>query len=303
VFASIKLEDMHPGKLGAQKRIAVVMPKSAGDVLLTTAVAHSLKEHKHRECALDFITEAPFMDMLHGCPWIDQVLEFNPDMHADYARMHRLYEAYYTPFFRTQVLANWVHGGHGKSLAETYAEDCGVALGEYWCPTEKVDCEGMTDGPYITFHPGSGVGDQSARWYEHWPEVVAELKIPVVQVGIRTEPLIDGCIDMRGKTSYAGLHGIIGGAKLHLGIDSYPLHAASILGVPIVSIWGNTFPHITGPEHRLTVASKFVALQPDVRGENECFRPCHFVKCSFGSPCVNLIDPTDIAEAVRDVLS
>jgi ADP-heptose:LPS heptosyltransferase len=297
LFMAIPLEDLQPEKLGPKKRICIVMPRSAGDVLLTTAVAHSLKNHKHRDCELDFVTSSQFFGLLEGCPWIDQIVEFNPDIHGDYHRMGRIYEAYYTPYFRTQVFANWVHGGYGKSLAEVYADDCGVALGEYWCPTKRPEFDIPME--YITFHPGSGTGEQSARWYERWEEVVSEITIPVVQIGTENEPLIEGCVDLRGKTNYAELHHVIQNAKAHLGIDSYPMHIAAILATPIVTIWGNTFPSATGPANALSYWMK--CIEPKDRGN--CRRPCHYTTCVFGKPCMNNIEPSQIIGEINEVLS
>lgn len=275
-----------------QKKILVVMPGNRGDLLLLTATLNSLKK-KYPEHKLVVATEERYFCLLEGCPWVDELVNYNPHIHKDYSALHKIYEIAFTPFFRTQVTANWVLGGHGRCLAETYANDCGVELGEYWCPTEAV--LGLPER-YVTLHAGSGTGEWVARNYPHWEKVVDLVSdsIPVVQIGVIEDMTIGPkVIDMRGKYSLKQSLGAIKGAALHVGIDSYPMHASAVLGTKSVIIWGNTFPHMSGPEPRLR--HLMTAIEAD---RKPCIRACHFLKCSYGDPCLRRIDPAVIAEAI-----
>jgi hypothetical protein len=284
--------------------IAIVMPRSTGDVMLTTAVAKALRD-KHPGCRLEFITSKEYFPLVLNCPWIDNVSEYNPELHGKYDVMHKLYAAFYTPFHRTQLSGNWVQGGHGRRLAEVYADDCGVPLGtDYWCLIDEKFVDRFTalsTGEYLTIHVGSGIGEQSARAYHRWNEVVAGLAgKKVVQVGTTMDFPVHGTIDMRGNTTYSQLAGLIHKAKAHVGIDSFPMHMAAIIGTPSIIAWGNTFPHATGPDPRLPGA--MYQIEPPSR--HGCFRPCHYTKCPIdaANPCVNLIDPKDIVSLIKAVV-
>jgi len=271
----------------------IVMPGSHGDVMLATAAAHGLK--KKYGGRIIFVTRAQYFPLLDGCPWIDEVIEYNPDLHANYSRMLRIYDRWFTPYFRTQVAANWIQSG--LTLAEIYAQDCGVDLREYWVPEEKILAPAKK---YATIHIGSGVGDQSARKYDRWQEVVDQMRndITFAQVGTRQDIALAGVYDIRGKTTPAQLAGWIQGAAVHAGIDSYPMHLAAVLGTPSVTIWGNTSPRATGPEPDYASYSHFVEPPRDAI----CPRPCHRVECARGKSCINRIDHMDIANKIKEVL-
>lgn len=286
-------------RIHVRNEILVTMPEAHGDVLLLTATLDGLRR-KYPDQIITVATGEPYRRLLDGCPSVDMVITYNPYLHDNYMELHRQYQAVYTPHFETQRAANWVHGGDCLCLAEVYAAHCGVDLGRYYV---NADDSYGPDGAYLTLHTGSGNGNQSARAYDHWQEVVNLLESderipPVYLVGERDDLAIKAAYDERGRTSLPQLMGLLGKAVLHVGIDSFPMHAAAIRGTRSVILWGNTWPHATGPEPRLR--ESMIALTPD--DYSPCVRPCHCLECYMGDNCINRIQPQSVYEAVLSSL-
>jgi len=274
----------------------LVVPGDLGDVLLCTAVANSLK-NRHEK--LVFVTREQNFEILEGCPWIDEVREYNPMLHDNYSRMCRHYDAWYTPHFATQVAANWVHGGHGRSLAETYAAHCNCGLGDYWvaCVEPGQEARHMLPCEHVTIHTGSGKGRHALRRYDRWPEVCAllhERGYSTVQIGGKDDIDAGVDVDLRGQTTLRETMWVLNSAYAHVGIDSMPMHAAIISKVPTVALFANTMPDATGPDARFR--GYLTAIEPD---RPHCRRACHSFSCAVGKPCIRSIDPRTIAEAVK----
>lgn len=57
----------------------------------------------------------------------------------------------------------------------------------------------------------------------------------------------DGVDNMAGQTSMVQLGSLIQSVKMLVTVDSGPMHMAAALGIPVVAIFGPTYPHRTGP--------------------------------------------------------
>lgn len=112
----------------------------------------------------------------------------------------------------------------------------------------------------VALHPGA-LNMAAKRWIPgRWAAVAdrvqKELGRRVVLVGSPSElPLVERvrsematpAVVLAGRTSVAELAALLARCELFLGGDSGPLHVASALGVPSVSVYGPTDPALTGP--------------------------------------------------------
>lgn len=155
-------------------------------------------------------------------------------------------------------------------------------------------------GRYISFQPFS---QASARSYQNWEEVLAILQplfekhdIGIVQLGLPNEPLLKGCEDLRGRTSFNQAAYVIKNSILHLGADSFGVHFASGYQKKIVSIYGPLLPSNSGPYW--SKEEDVVCIEP-VRREGE--------KPSYAAVEVpkqlDRIKPEDIASSVAKLLN
>jgi len=152
---------------------------------------------------------------------------------------------------------------------------------------------------YITLQP---FGKYPSRQYDYWKEVMEILKpvltdnnIKVIQLGTKNENPIQGCYDMRGKTSFSQASYLIKNSLLHLGIDSFGIHFASGVKKKIVGIYSNMLPSQTGPYWS---DSKDVILLEPPRESHE--KPSYSIE--EDPKTINTIKPEDIAKSVCKLL-
>ncbi len=102
----------------------------------------------------------------------------------------------------------------------------------------------------------------------------------------------NGALNLSGKTDLKQLVALIDRAKLVIANDSGPMHIASALHRPLVTIFGPTNPIRTGPYERLeTVARLDIACSP-----------CYSRKCSHCS-CMNWIGIDNILTQIQRTLA
>ncbi len=137
------------------------------------------------------------------------------------------------------------------------------------------------DSPYAVLLPGTNW--ETKRWpVEHFAGLVAPLR---ERYGLRTviggaqddrtlAAQIPGALDLTGVTTLPQLVALLERATVVIGNDSGPMHIASALGRPLVTLYGPTSPIRTGPYRRLdTVIRLDIACSP-------CFsRHCSHQSC------------------------
>lgn len=293
------------GKVRARgKSLIYTMPMSAGDVFLSTGVVSSLRR-KHPGHVVYFATSPQYFDIVRGLPIIDEVIEWQPWM-QDVGILEEVFDEVYTPNLAVQMTwSNWVHGGKGRNLIDEFAIQCGVETDRPVLPETTGKRE---EGTWIAVHTG---GQKPARKYAHWVELVKNIRaagIKVCQVGAADDVSL-GEVDMSviGTTGHASLVAVLRNMDAFLGIDSYPMHVANAVGLPIVALFGSSYPTSTGPKNfdlpndrdsllrdSETIARKTTRLRLiETPSRNGCEKACYKDVCKVdsGNPCINNIDP------------
>jgi lipopolysaccharide heptosyltransferase II len=101
-----------------------------------------------------------------------------------------------------------------------------------------------------------------------------------------------GCINRIGKTSLEELIAELRECALLLTNDTGTMHLATILSVPVVSLFGSTEPRLTGPlgtGHRI------------IRHQVEC-SPCFLRECPIDFRCMKAITVEEVAGAVSSLV-
>jgi hypothetical protein len=180
------------------------------------------------------------------------------------------------------------------------AAQCQVELGDYFIKTEKV--EGLPE-KYVLLHPGSGKGQWEARNFLGWNKVVKNLQrvldVPIVQVGLEDDPAYEGCVDLRGKTTYNQLAFVVQNASCLVSIDSVSMHLAAAFGTPHVAIFGSSYATTTGPVLPKNVPPEKSILLETVNRLG-CEKACYKYQCTVDRdrPCINELDPKEIFTCV-----
>jgi len=180
-------------------------------------------------------------------------------------------------------------------LVEEYAKNLGVKIGKPIFPTHYVP---VIDDKYITVHIDNKI---DSKFYEFFPEVVELLKnllhplgYKIYQIGGGEDPqlpLVDKSFlgFSRKQTSY-----IVKNSSLHLGIDSFPIHQASVFDVPIVVLYSHIYPSHAYPYW--STPSKVRILEADRNGRKPSYNYHEKPKS------INTIKPEDIVKNICELL-
>jgi lipopolysaccharide heptosyltransferase II len=162
----------------------------------------------------------------------------------------------------------------------------------------------------VALHPGA-LNMAAKRWLpERWAAVAdrvqRDLGRRVLLVGAASElPLVEQVLGrmatlpvvLVGKTSVAELVALLSRCSLFLGCDSGPLHVASALGVPSVSVYGPTDPAITGP-----LGARGRVLRAGA-GCSPCYDPMNPSACRQSDYlCMAGVSVDQVFEAAREVI-
>lgn len=181
-------------------------------------------------------------------------------------------------------------------LAEVYAKDLGVKVGTPQFTPHFFPC---TFESYITIHNGNKV---PSKEYSYWRDVIRIIKpelqsrgIKICQIGTPEESQIHG-VDARfntGTLKQAGF--LIQGSLLHVGIDSVPVHLASSLDIPSVSIYAHTYMGTCSPLWNKN--SKAITLESHRDGNKPSF------SLTENPKTIDLIKPEQVASAIFEQLN
>ena len=143
-----------------------------------------------------------------------------------------------------------------------------------------------------------GTNWATKRWpVEHYATLAALLRsetdlVPVIAGGPDAVPLArqigSAAIDIAGRTTLPGLVELLRRADVVVANDSGPMHIASALGRPLVTIFGPTNPIRTGPFGRDDTVVRL----------NIVCSPCYSRTCSHTS-CMHELSPARVMKQVR----
>jgi lipopolysaccharide heptosyltransferase II len=113
------------------------------------------------------------------------------------------------------------------------------------------------------------------------------------EIGAEIETALgDRCVNRIGKTNIDELIAELRECRLLLTNDTGTMHLASLLGVPVVAVFGSTEPRLTGP---LGARSKVI------RHQVEC-SPCFLRECPIDFRCMHAVTADEVTAAVLAML-
>jgi ADP-heptose:LPS heptosyltransferase len=145
----------------------------------------------------------------------------------------------------------------------------------------------------IVFAPEAG--HPARQWPAmHAVELAKQLTgEPLILVGTKKSPNLPCDFDLRGQLSLEQLFELFAIVRCVISMDSGALHAASLLGTPVVAIFGGI-----DPRYRVMPGGNVRTLISDI----EC-QPCNKVEiCNGAYNCLRLITTYDVISEVNNVL-
>ena len=153
-------------------------------------------------------------------------------------------------------------------------------------------------GPRLGLCPGAEYGP-AKRWLpERFAEVAKRIGGEWVLFGTAKDEALgveiaaalgNGCINLIGKTSLEELIEELRKCRLLLTNDTGTMHLATLLGVPVVAVFGSTEPRLTGP---LGSGNRVV------RHQVEC-SPCFLRQCPLDFRCMKAVGVEEVVEALK----
>ncbi len=287
-----------------KEKVLYIMPRSAGDCLLSTAVVDSLRKARHMDSDL-YIATLPEYKQLFSALENVKVVDFTDEMMTtDLTK--EVWDVVYNPGVNVQyIFSNWLlgNGDYAVRLFEELAKNCNLSprqITNYVVPTKECD---LPRGDYVVFCPG---GIKSSKVYKYWDDVLSNMKemlpdVKIVQLGSPNEKLYDGCLDYR-RLDFANSAYIMKNAKLALAVDTFGAHLAGALEVPHVVLYGCTHAHTCSPVV-LGKPTPQVLIESSYR-ENGC--PSYKDSCPSekeGKNCLSHIDPKSVCLSIYDMVS
>lgn len=202
----------------------------------------------------------------------------------------------------------WKTGGHAiatilrRFSASPAVLDCELYFepGEETAPERLLAAIGEPVG-FLVVEPHTNrewFGDLRSWPLERWQALVTRLgeKYPdrvILQIGLDDAPLLDGVIDLRGRTTFREAALLISQAALFIGTESGLMHAANAVGARAVIIWGGvTLPEFAGYPDRHRVLCSYV----------DC-APCgQFGWCDNDHVCMRSISVDSVFDAVIETI-
>lgn len=265
-------------------RLTVVDAYGApGDTLLTAIVCRYLRQH-YPGLRLNCVTANP--ELLQHDPNVDSV---------------NCPETYFS-------LWSWYpdHAGRRDGttnvLRETFARlglehaPYEYAARVYLTPDELArgrELLAPTTLPVVTFHTRSN--EVVKDWpLERWQAAITHLRrtYHLVHLGDGREPVIDGVQRLAGRLSLRESMSVLAHARVHIGADSFLMHAANGLGIPSVIVFGGSrTPANLGYDGNVNLFTPMPC--------GPCWiHSIHGERCAYGLACMDPIATADVTAAV-----
>lgn len=231
-----------------------------GDVLLCTPIVRAIKERLHPESPIFVETEFP------------ELFRNNPIVRMAARAVPKRDPYIYDLGIHFERLPGWhiidalaLGAGFKPGVVPRKLEMFLDAGAVQWA---KQQTASLRDYIVIAAGPGLWAGRNLAE--EKWVKIARKLMNRgerIVLVGNEVQYNIPNTKDLRMRTTtFNQLAAVIKGAKLFIGIDSFPVHVAGAMNTPRVAVFGvtrpecilcdspNTFPVSSDPNHPLTGA-------------------------------------------------
>ena len=185
------------------------------------------------------------------------------------------------------------------------ASECGAETSNIQAPTTNTQSRVANEAIKIGLCPGAEYGP-AKRWLpERFAQVAAKVSAQSsaqwILFGTKNDAATgnqiaaaigDHCVNRIGHTTLDQLIDELRECRLVLTNDTGTMHLASLLGLPVVAIFGSTEPHLTGP-----LGNGHIVLRHHV----EC-SPCFLRECPIDFRCMKAISAQEVADAVLSML-
>lgn len=243
----------------AADEIVLVLLWHLGDVLNATALLPALAEKHQRK--ITFATTRACARILENNTCVKRIIAFDIDLPAKltFGHFDQVTELIRRHFWGVETVYN-LHvpidlRRVNCHIVECWAKIVGVTidvdrLRPSYTPDPPRDPHFVFDEYFVLANGGTS---DIKHWHpSKWAMFVDLMKakfqrLKLIQLGSSCDPLIDGAIDLRGRTSLAESYYLLRDARGCLSNDSLLSHLSSIAECPTYSIYGTHAPLLVRP--------------------------------------------------------
>jgi len=130
----------------------------------------------------------------------------------------------------------------------------------------------------------------------NWEELIKQMPgYTFIQLGPTGDPVLEGAVNLIGKTSFRQAAALIKNAYSFVGVDSGSAHLTNAFGIPGVVLFGPSSPQVLGHPNNINIYKK-VRCSP-------CADILGYAKCPYGEFCMNSITVEEVKQALTSQLS
>ncbi len=281
-----------------KKKAVFIIPRSFGDCVIATSIIQSLIVNRHGDDDFYIVTSPQYTEIFSALVRDYQaiVIPWN-DIFMNDEVCRNTWDYVYNPTVNVQyTFSNWNigNGEYGVRILEEFAKSCNLN------PSELIDFHLNPEPcklPKTNFVSITPVTSKQSKNYKYWSEVVHNLRLmgdfEIVQLGDRSETLLEGVLDYRGKTFNETIY-VVSRSILHISPDTGTAHVAGACGVPHIVLFGSTSYGQCAP-----VLFRADTPQIVIESENTCELKCYKDVCfkmDDGKNCLSHISPKTISE-------
>ncbi len=275
-----------------------------GDMLVCTPTFKAMKA-SFPKCRIVVYSWEGHREVLRNNPWID---EFR-STRSLVARAQFALSTYLRPWtgachrrlaFQERMCPGWLSD---KNVKDVVAEMLGVALEDkhvqiVLTPEEERRARATMaafNKPVVLMHVYSKCSPNHHWTPTAWQELIASFpECAFLQVGAQREPLLEGALDWRGKTSLRELFGLVKYATSFVGVDSSVAHMTNAFDLPGVVLWGDSNPSHWGHDNNVNIYKRYVC--------SPCFYLLGGAPCPYENRCMKTISVTEVQQALAQQL-
>lgn len=265
-----------------------------GDLILSTPVIAALRKKFPESKIIVYGTSKSYQEIFYHNPHIDRVTgtSFLSDPVA-YTRFYLKWGRFYS-FHYGRVFPTLFYNSPAQDIiAEVFdlqLKDRKIQL--FLNSQEEQEASAIMRAHHhpVIIHT-TALTTKNKNWTTaKWNELIRSMpNHTFVQIGLKSEPALEGVVDLRGKVTFRQAMGLIKYAQSFVGVDSAFSHVTNAFDIPGVILFGPSVPGIWGHPNNINIY-KDLHCSPCI----DLLRD----GCPYGNACMRDITVEEVREAL-----